>query len=151
MTEATAAPVARAPFWRIRERLAPRQTALLGLVLPAALVVLWWWLTRDRLPGQVESRLIGVNILPAPSEMLSRETLSTLWFDRELSRSALVSLGRVCSGFALAALLAVPLGVLMGAFSKVAALFRPLMLAGGYLPVAALVPLTLVWFGMVVS
>ncbi|MBI5833738.1 MAG: ABC transporter permease subunit [Armatimonadetes bacterium] len=137
----------KAPLWRIRETLSPGVTALLGLVVPAAAVVLWWWLTRESTPGVVESRIVNINILPAPAEMFARDTLRSLWFERELSRSAVVSLGRVCSGFAIAAAVAVPLGVAMGAFTKVAALFRPLMTAGGYLPVAALVPLTLVWFG----
>jgi len=110
-------------------------------------MVVWWVLTRDRIPGQVESRIVGINILPAPAEMFSAETLRTLWFDRELSRSAVVSLGRVAGGFLIASAIVLPLGAAMGSFTKVAAFFRPLEVAGGYLPVAALVPITLVWFG----
>jgi len=140
-------PSGRAPFWRIRETLPPRVAAGLGLVVPALALVVWWLVTRESTPGMVESRIVNINILPSPAEMLSRETLRSLWFERELSRSAVVSLARVCGGFAIAALLALPLGVAMGAFTKMGALFGPLMTAGGYLPVAALVPLTLVWFG----
>ena len=135
------------PWLRIRERLAPWQTVLLGCVPLVVGSLLWWLLTRDRIPGQVESRIIGINILPAPHEMFSTTTLRTLWFERELSRSALVSLGRVVGGFAIAMVIVVPLGALMGSFTKCSAVFKPLEIAGGYLPVAALVPLTLVWFG----
>lgn len=134
-------------FWRIRERLGAQTALVLGLLPLGALVLAWWYLTRQWVPGQVESRIIGVNILPAPHEMFATPTLRSLWFERELSRSAVVSLGRVCAGFALAMALALPLGAAMGSFTKVAAMFKPLMAVSGYLPVAALVPLTLVWFG----
>ncbi|MCC7495733.1 MAG: ABC transporter permease [Fimbriimonadaceae bacterium] len=141
------APTPRAPTWRIREKLSPLTGRLLGLVLPAVLLAVWWLLTRDRLPGTVESRVVPISILPAPHEMFSTQVLRELWFERELSRGALSSLVRVAAGFSLAALLAVPLGVVMGTFTRAAAMVRPLMTAGGYLPVAALVPLTIAWFG----
>lgn len=140
-------PSAPRPFFRIRERLGALASWALGLGFVAVLVLLWWFITRDRIAGQVESRIVGINILPAPAEMFSAETLRTLWFDRELSRSAVVSLGRVAGGFLIACAIVLPLGAAMGSFTKVAAFFRPLEIAGGYLPVAALVPITLVWFG----
>jgi len=135
------------PFFRIRERLGGLSSWALGLAFVGVVVVVWWFLTRDRIPGQVESRIIGINILPSPAEMFSAETLRTLWFDRELSRSAVVSLGRVLGGFAIACAIVLPLGAAMGSFTKVAAFFKPLETASGYLPIAALVPITLVWFG----
>jgi NitT/TauT family transport system permease protein len=133
--------------FKIRERLGGLTSWALGLGFVAACVFVWWVLTLNRIPGQVESRIIGINILPAPREMFSVDTIRTLWFDKELSRSAVVSLARVASGFGIAAAIVLPLGALMGSFTKVAAFFRPLEVAGGYLPVAALVPITLVWFG----
>jgi NitT/TauT family transport system permease protein len=54
---------------------------------------------------------------------------------------------RVTGGFALAALVAVPLGVYMGSFPPVAAFFRPLALVGSYVPIVVFIPLTLAWFG----
>ncbi len=139
---------ARRSWWRVREQLGPVESRLLGLLPLVVILALWWLVTRDRVPGQVESRIIGTNILPSPAEMFARDTLRALWFDRELSRSALVSLGRVVAGFGLAVLVALPLGTAMGAIAQVGATFRPLTVAFGYLPVAALVPLTLVWFGI---
>ncbi len=134
--------------WRIREQLSPWAARALGLVPLLVIAGAWWWLTRDRIAGQVESRLIGINILPSPAEMFARETLHSLWFERELSRSAVISLARVAVGFGLAATVALPLGTAMGSLTRVGAMFRPLTLAFGYLPVAALVPLTLAWFGI---
>jgi NitT/TauT family transport system permease protein len=42
---------------------------------------------------------------------------------------------------------AFPLGVFMGSFTKVKAMFQPLAVFGAYLPIPALVPLTLSLFG----
>ena len=43
--------------------------------------------------------------------------------------------------------IAFPLGLLMGCFSKAKAMFNPLAVFGAYLPIPALVPLTLSLFG----
>jgi NitT/TauT family transport system permease protein len=137
----------RTSWLRIREEVDPWTARGLGLLPLVLLYLLWCYLTHDAQRGMVESRIVSVSILPSPREMFSRDTLQTLWFQKELSRSAVVSLSRVVCGFSIAAAIAVPLGVLMGAFNKVDAAFRPLAVAGSYLPVAALVPLTLVWFG----
>ena len=65
-----------------------------------------------------------------------------------LVRSALTSFVRVTTGFTLAAILAVPLGVYMASFPPVAAFFRPLALVGSYVPIVVFVPLTLAWWGL---
>jgi len=51
------------------------------------------------------------------------------------------------SGFGLAALVGVPLGVVCGAWPRVHAFFMPISVFGRNVPVSALVPLTLMWFG----
>ncbi len=43
-------------------------------------------------------------------------------------------------GFGVAWVIAFPLGILMGAFTKVDATFSPVMVFLGYLPIPALVP-----------
>jgi len=53
----------------------------------------------------------------------------------------------VLAGFLAAVVVALPLGVLMGSFSKVKAAFNPLTVFGAYLPIPALVPLTMSLFG----
>ncbi|MBI2302332.1 MAG: ABC transporter permease subunit [Armatimonadetes bacterium] len=141
-------PRPRRPFWQIREHLSPWAARGLGLIPIPVIWAVWWWVTRDRVPGMVESRIVTAAALPSPREMFDRNSLRILWFDKELSRSALVSLERVTAGFALALAVVLPLGLSMGSCTKVKAMFQPFMVAGGYTPVAALVPLTMVWFGV---
>jgi len=127
---------------RIREAVPGWLRWALGLLPVAALVGFWWGITAGPTP---ESRLISPTILPSPIEVV--RSFPALWFDRALTRNALVSLGRVVAGFAVGVAIAFPLGLAMGAFSKVKAAFNPLAVFAAYLPIPALVPLTLSLFG----
>jgi NitT/TauT family transport system permease protein len=71
-----------------------------------------------------------------------------LHYKQALVRSVIVSFGRVTNGFALAAIIAIPLGIQMASFPKIAAFFRPLALIGGYVPIVVFIPLSLAWFGI---
>ena len=55
---------------------------------------------------------------------------------------------RVLGGFALAAVLAIPLGVLMGAYKPVEAFFEPFVSFARYLPASAFIPLLILWAGI---
>jgi NitT/TauT family transport system permease protein len=55
---------------------------------------------------------------------------------------------RVLGGFAVAALLAVPLGVLMGAYKPIEAFFEPFVSFARYLPASAFIPLLILWAGI---
>ena len=55
---------------------------------------------------------------------------------------------RVLGGFVLAALLAVPLGVVMGAYKPVEAFFEPFVSFARYLPASAFIPLLILWAGI---
>ncbi len=55
---------------------------------------------------------------------------------------------RVLGGFALAALLAIPLGVAMGAYKPVEAFFEPFVSFARYLPASAFIPLLILWAGI---
>jgi len=94
----------------------------------------------------IESRLLSPIILPSPMEVL--RAFPVLHYNQALVRSVLISFGRVTSGFALAAIIAIPLGVQMAAYPKIAAFFRPLALIGGYVPIVVFIPLSLAWFGI---
>ena len=107
-----------------------------------AVLGLWWLVTAGATP---EARLISPTILPSPVEVV--RSFPSLWFDRALTRNLMVSLTRVVSGFAVAVAIAFPLGLAMGSFTKVKAMFTPLAVFGAYLPIPALVPLTLSLFG----
>ncbi len=55
---------------------------------------------------------------------------------------------RVVGGFALAAIVAVPLGILMGAYKPVEALLEPFVSFARYLPASAFIPLLILWAGI---
>ncbi|MCK8783033.1 ABC transporter permease [Roseomonas sp. NAR14] len=59
-----------------------------------------------------------------------------------------VTVGRVLGGFAIAALIGVPLGLLMGAFKPVEAFFEPFISFARYLPASAFIPLLILWAGV---
>ena len=127
---------------RIREALPNWLAWLLGVIPIAVLLLVWFGATAGPIP---EERMISPTILPSPSEVAA--SVPQLWFDRALTRNLAVSFVRVLEGFALAVLIAFPLGVLMGSFTKVKAAFNPLTVFGAYLPIPTLVPLTLSLFG----
>ena len=55
---------------------------------------------------------------------------------------------RVLGGFIIAALIALPLGVLMGAYKPVEAFFEPFVSFARYLPASAFIPLLILWAGI---
>ncbi|HAE50635.1 MAG: ABC transporter permease [Tistrella sp.] len=55
---------------------------------------------------------------------------------------------RVVGGFAMAAVIAVPLGIAMGAYKPIEALFEPFVSFARYLPASAFVPLLILWAGI---
>ncbi len=59
-----------------------------------------------------------------------------------------VTIWRVFGGFLLAALVAVPLGILMGAYKPIEAFFEPFVSFARYLPASAFIPLLILWAGI---
>ena len=55
---------------------------------------------------------------------------------------------RVLGGFLIAAVLALPLGVAMGAYKPVEAFFEPFVSFARYLPASAFIPLLILWAGI---
>lgn len=117
-----------------------RALGLTALFIGVVLAV-WWFVTR----GQLGERMVQALILPSPMEVL--RAFRPLHLEQGLVRSAVSSWLRVTTGFALAALVAVPLGVYMATFRPIAAFFRPLALTGSYVPIIVFIPLSMTWFG----
>lgn len=90
--------------------------------------------------------LVPGAILPSPGDVL--RAFPVLHFEEALVRSAFMSLYRVMAGFGLAALVAIPLGLWMGTFPAVKHFFAPVLDPLRFLPISALVPLFIVWFGI---
>lgn len=128
-------------FFRIREAIGLPLRIALG-VSPIIILFFFWVLLTH---GAPEERVISALILPSPAEVV--QAFRPLWFDAELSRSIVASARRVVGGFLVALSLALPLGLLMGSFTKIKAMFDPLSVFGAYLPIPALVPLTMSIFG----
>jgi NitT/TauT family transport system permease protein len=59
-----------------------------------------------------------------------------------------VTIGRVLGGFVLATVIAVPLGIAMGAFKSIEAFLEPFVSFARYLPASAFIPLTILWLGV---
>ena len=67
---------------------------------------------------------------------------------RTCSSSIVATLRRVLIGFGLAVIVGVPLGILAGSWRVFDAAAAPIALFGRNVPVAALIPLTILWFGI---
>jgi ABC-type nitrate/sulfonate/bicarbonate transport system permease component len=122
---------------------APAATALLwGVTCIASVLAVWFIATA----GEAESRFISPATLPSPGETLAK--VPAVFGERKLIANTLVTLGRVCLGFGLSALVGVPLGVLAACFPAVRSFVAPLTVFGRNIPVAALIPLTFFFFGI---
>jgi NitT/TauT family transport system permease protein len=121
----------------------PLLARLLGVLTVAILLAIWWLATRGAI---VESRWVSPIILPSPAEVI--RSFPALWLDRDLLASIVATMRRVITGFGLAALAGVPLGILAGSWRVFDAAAAPVALFGRNIPVAALIPLTILWFGI---
>jgi NitT/TauT family transport system permease protein len=128
----------RSDLFAIRAPL-PRSTAfVLGLVAPA--LVLGAWCVASY------GGLAPPDFLPSPTEVI-KGTLQ-LFLQYDLGSSVLVSTKRILLSFLLASALALPLGVLMGAFEPVNRFFEPVVAPLRYMPISAFIPLLILWFGI---
>jgi NitT/TauT family transport system permease protein len=122
----------------------PRMTRRLVGALSVGFVVLLWWIATSGLGS--EDRWISPVILPSPAEVI--RSFPSLLNERALLQSIAATLKRVLIGFGLAVIVGVPLGIAAGAWRVLEAAGAPLALFGRNLPVAALIPLTILWFGI---
>lgn len=135
--------VSRSPLRvRLRRPLPDLPAAGLQVLSVVLVVALWAALTW----GVPEQRVLSPLVMPSPGEVFSK--IGSLWFEAALSRSTFFSLARIVVGFGIAAAVGVPLGILAGCFRAVESLLRPLTIFLRNVPIAALIPLSLVWFGL---
>lgn len=108
---------------------------VLSLLLP---FLVWWVLTATALVSPKILPPLGDTFRVGWELAVSGDLFTDLWASTE----------RVLSGFGLAVLVSVPIGILMGTFLAGEALFEPLFAMLRYLPAPAFIPLFLVWFGI---
>ena len=133
--------VVRVSRMRVRGQLSHARSLALSAGFVVGVLAVWWFLTR----GEPTNRIVQQLILPSPLEVL--QAFSPLHSEQGLVRSIFSSWVRVTIGFTLAAIVAVPLGVYMATFAPIAAFFRPLVLAGAFVPIVVFIPLSMTWFG----
>lgn len=128
----------RPGLWAIGGQLSRQQYwlfATVGLTIPLAL-----WAAASA------SGWIDPVFLPGPLQVLER--LQSWWFEDDLLNDAGISIYRVFTGFLLSAFLALPIGLLIGAFRPVEALLEPLTDFIRYMPAVAFIPLVMLWLGI---
>ncbi|HVS29982.1 MAG TPA: ABC transporter permease [Thermoanaerobaculia bacterium] len=125
-------------LWEVRQPIPRRTAAWLALVMPALVLGAWCVISYGG--------LAPADFLPSPTEVL-RGTLQ-LFIQYDLMSAILISTRRILLAFALASALALPLGILMGAFTPVHHIFEPIMAPLRYMPISAFIPLLILWFGI---
>ena len=136
-------PEAQSSLFALRRPPSPNARRLAGIGAMGVVVLIWWLAT---LGATAEQRFVSPVILPSPVEVI--RSFPSLLNDRALIQSIAATLRRVLVGFGLAVLVGVPLGIAAGSWRVVEAAGAPLALFGRNLPVAALIPLTILWFGI---
>ncbi|WMT86815.1 ABC transporter permease [Pelagibacterium sp. 26DY04] len=101
-----------------------------------ALIVLWW----------IASINVSRNIIPTPLATL--EAAGRLLSDGELQEAVLASISIYLSGYAVAILVAIPLGVVMGAFGLLGRTLEIYVYALSATPRVAFIPLVIVLLGL---
>ncbi|WP_234409533.1 ABC transporter permease [Ideonella sp. B508-1] len=134
--EASDAP-RRPLMWVVRGAI-PRKLywllALVGLVGP----LLAWWFAASAGGDSV--------FLPTPAKVWGR--VATWWTEDDLLGDVGISIFRVVAGFLLSAVIALPLGLLIGSFRAVQGLLEPLTEFIRYMPAVAFIPLVMLWVGI---
>lgn len=102
-----------------------------------AILALWSFLTFGG--------FIDKLFLPTPTEVLV--SIAHLLMSGEFIKGIGMSFFRIFSGFAIAIIISIPLGILIGANRKIEAVSEPLVVLR-YVPPSALIPLAILWFGI---
>jgi len=127
----------RDPF-ALRQPL-PRTTSVgLGFVAPGLVALLWCLLSYGHFAPP--------DFLPSPTEV-ARGTIQ-LFVQEDLGWAILVSARRIAAAFLLASAVALPIGIMMGAFEPVNRFFEPIVAPLRYMPISAFIPLLILWFGI---
>ena len=127
----------RAQYLKIRSAI-PRKAylilSLLGFIVPLAA---WQWLS--------SADIVSSLFLPSPHDVWKS---AIDWYAGNLATDIYISTYRVVSGFLMAALIGVPLGIYIGTFKSVEAIFQPINDFVRYMPASAFIPLVMLWIGI---
>jgi NitT/TauT family transport system permease protein len=116
----------------------PRARAVLGLAFFVLFVAAW--------AAATFGGWVPKTFLADPLTMLASGR--TLLLEQGFAHDIGMTVWRVLGGFVIAAVLALPLGLAMGAYKPVEAFFEPFVSFARYLPASAFIPLLILWAGI---
>ncbi|MEM6614295.1 MAG: ABC transporter permease, partial [Cyanobacteria bacterium P01_C01_bin.72] len=125
-------------FWNINQSISSSilwTSSVISLVLP---LVIWLLVSRYSAIDSI--------FLPSPGDVVA--AIGNLWSKGYLLTDIKSSFLRVSSGFILSAIVAVPLGILMGTFASIRALCEPIVGILRYMPAPAFIPLLIIYLGI---
>ncbi|HEY0556535.1 MAG TPA: ABC transporter permease [Thermoanaerobaculia bacterium] len=125
-------------LFALREPLPRSTSATIGLFAPILVAAAWCLLTYGG--------VMAPDFLPSPTEVL-RGTLQ-LFLQYDLWGAIVISTRRILLGSLLASAVALPLGVLMGAFEPVNRFFEPIVAPLRYMPISGFISILILWFGI---
>ena len=125
-------------FWRIAEDI-PRILSW-GLMIFSILIPLVVW--------HISAKHLSIDSIFLPSPLDVGKAFINLWSKGFLLQDIWASFSRVSAGFILSALVALPLGILMGSFASIRSLFEPIIAVVRYMPAPAFIPLLIIYLGI---
>ncbi|WP_281164589.1 ABC transporter permease [Liquorilactobacillus sicerae] len=120
-----------------QKEISRKNRIILGILAFVLILLFWSWITYGK--------IVGTMFVPTPSSTFSALTnmLSTgFWSDIS------ITVYRVMTGFLIALIVALPLGILVGAYQPIAAFFEPVFSFVRYMPASAFIPLFIFWIGI---
>jgi NitT/TauT family transport system permease protein len=121
-----------------RGSLSRRANLSVSLGSSAVLLILW--------QAASWGGMLDPTFLPSPVAIAS--TLWAMTVQGEIIGNALISIGRILAAFALSVVMAIPIGMLMSSYRPINAALEPIIDFIRYLPTPALVPISIIWFGI---
>ncbi len=130
----------REPLWSLRKALPSRYRLPFAFAMPVLVGLVWCILTLGKKP------IVNELFLPSPIAVI--QATMRMIFEHTLADAIWASTLRIVFSFVAAALVALPLGVFMGAFEPINRLLEPVMAPLRYMPISAFIPLLILWLGI---
>ncbi|MEY8356588.1 ABC transporter permease [Lachnospiraceae bacterium 54-53] len=118
--------------------IARKYVIILGISSFAIILAVWSLLTY--------TGIINPMLMPTPTKTVQMGV--QLFTEQNYSADIGMTVFRVMLGFALAALVAIPLGILIGVYAPVSAFFESIFSFIRYMPASAFIPLFILWIGI---